>query len=726
MRWTQSFRAAARYTWTRVRRTWWLPAAVAGGLATGLLTVTQTVAETGVGVLQQAAQFLSFLQAGVMVLAGLAADPERDEDSAAVFWSWPADTAALVLGKLVGAAPLALLAALGAAVPPAVLMASLGRGAGLPWSSVLAEWGLLLAWLVPGALWAAAVGGALGLWLRGLPLFAAILAVWLAGVLGAYLFQALFNPFFPVAWLLQWTGSAMLPPDFEDADQAALGGDLPLLVAHRVLYLAAAGLVVTILALGYRRHRSAGAPVRWGLRLAAGALAVLTVAVAAGAAAVLYARADAGRQELLYYARQGVHPDGSPPPADQVPQFAVTRYQLDVDARRPPELRVDARMVLENRSRVPVQDPTFTLRHVFTVTRVGVEGREAAAVHWTRDRDWIRLDGLVLPPGGSATVTLSYQGKVDQWTLPGGYPWTRMASTSLPDLWHGAHVGPAGLSLPASYGWYPLAGRVTLARALAMPTPAGQTAIWLLEGPATTGSGTIRWPGPVPPEAPAPLEPASFSVTVRHLARYPVLSNLQDLDGPWGPDTRMAGTSTFLQLVGWPLAHVATPDADIWYPAADPGSRKNAAEWASWLREAYTWVGQEVRPRVVTLPLVGTARVDRLSIDPHSGVVMESGSAIMVPHQAMEAVLLGPRDAAGDVESCLVGVVGQLVAWGQPDLPPGPHPCDDLPGGPRAGALATWLRETPRAQVVAALSRLREIAAQRPLRASDLREVMGP
>lgn len=750
MSWPASFRTAARYTWTRVRRSWWLPAAATGGLATGLVTVTQTVAETGAGVLQQAAQFLAFLQVGVMVLAGLAADPERDEDSAAVLWSWPVDKAALVLGKFAGTAPLALLAALGAVVPPAVRMAILARSAGLPWGYVLAEWGLLTLWIVSGALWAGVLGGALGLGLRGLPLFAAILATWLAGLVGPYVFQSLVRPFIPVAWLLQWTGSGMLPGDWQDVALAALAEDVPLFVAHRVLYLAAAGVVVVTLALAYRRRRWVKTRVRWGLRMTAAALVLLTLASSAGFVATLYAQADAARAELLHYARNGVASLYAGPEPDPAPPFAISRYELDVDARRAPEVVVHARLRLENRGREAVEDPVLTLRHVFTVTRLEVMAPGGDAVRWSQEGDVIRIQGLVLPPRGAATVALSYRGRVDQWLLPFEYPPVRTAGMTIaPPPMRGAQVGPASLSLPPSYGWYPLPGAVTLARVLAThadPDGGGQEVWWFGEGPDRTSADVIRWAGvaaPRPPYVPESLR-ASFQVTVRHAGRYPVLSNLQTVERPWGPVTVMRGTTAFLELVGGHLVQANDSSAEIWYSPEDLGSRDDALRWARDLVEAYRWVGRTVRPRVVTLP-PGRGDAHWVHLDPDTGTVIERGSNILVPQQVAQAVLYGRREVAGDAEGCLLAVLADVVGASSGRTPAGPPfptpggdaptapgaggappqgPCENLPNGPRYEEVQRWLLGTPRSEVTARLSRLRELAARRPLTAADLREVM--
>ncbi|HEY8488632.1 MAG TPA: ABC transporter permease [Thermaerobacter sp.] len=739
MSWSTGFRTAARFTWIRVRRSWWLPAAVAGGLATGLVTVTQTVAGTGAGVLQQAAQFLSFLQVGVMVLAGLAADPERDEDSAAVLWSWPVDKAALVLGRFVGVAPLALLAALGAAVPPAVRIASLGRAAGLPWGLVLAEWGFLAAWILSGALWAAAIGGALGLWFRGLGLFAAILVAWLAGVLGPYVFQAVFNPFFPVAWLWQWTGSGMLPADFQDADLAGLAEDIPLYLLHRTFYAAAAVAVAGLLALLHRRRRPAGpGPRRW-LGVATAGVAAVALAAATAMATQLYLRADAARQELSYYAQQRVYEEGEAPPPDPVPRFRVSRYELDLDVRQAPDLKAQARLYLENPGSEPVRDPVLTLRHVFSVSGLEVAGEGGGGVRWRREGDWIHLKGLVIRPGGSATVTLRYHGPVDQWILPAGYPVLRVASTELPETWRGAHVGQDGLDLPVSYGWYPLPGRVTLAVPIRLGIPGmepGTAGLWLDEGASVSGTAVVRWAGPIAPAVDGDPgrftpDPTTFRVTVRHPGKYPVLSNLDTLGSPWGPVTTMEGTTAYLHLVGRPLARSVTAGAEIWYPREDPGSLEAAREWAAWLREAYAWVGETVRPRVVTLPPRGTARIHRLFLDPATGAVLESGDTIMVPAQAIEAVLFGAREAISPAEQCLAAALANLVGAPPADAaaaPPGLHPddpCASLPGSPNPGFAYRWARETPRSQVAAALGALRRLAAQRPLEPRDLWEVMG-
>ncbi|PZN12448.1 MAG: hypothetical protein DIU69_03555, partial [Bacillota bacterium] len=174
----------ARYQWTRLRRSWLLPAAPVGGLAVGLLTATQTVAVTGAGVLQQAVYFLPLLHLGVMVLAALAIYPEADEDSAELLWSWPVDNVSVVLGKFAGVVPLAGLAALGAFLPPAAIMVRFWWGSGLSLGYLAAELGLLALWLGTGALFAGALGGALGLWARGWRLYALLLVGGLAGGLG--------------------------------------------------------------------------------------------------------------------------------------------------------------------------------------------------------------------------------------------------------------------------------------------------------------------------------------------------------------------------------------------------------------------------------------------------------------------------------------------------------------------------------------------------------------
>lgn len=739
MSWIASFRTATLFTWTRVRRSWWLPAAAAGGLATGLVTVTQTVAETGAGVLQQAAQFLAFLQVGVMVLAGLAADPERDEDSAAVLWSWPVDKAALVLGRFAGTAPLALLAALAAVLPPAVRIAMLLREAGMGWPHLLAEWGLLAAGIVAGALWAAALGVALGLWLRGLGLFAALLATWLAGVLGPYVLQALFNLFFPLAWLAQWTGSGMLPADFRDVDLVGISEDLPLYLMHRAFYFAAGLAVCGGVALCYRRRRGvAPRPGRW-LGWATAVAAGMAVAAGAGLGLQLYGRADAARQELLYYARQGVPAEGEALEPDPAPPYVVSRYDLDLDLRRAPEVRAQVELQLENPGSRPVRDPVLTLRHVFTIEKLEVRASGGGNVQGRRQGDWIRLEGLVLPPGGAVTVSLRYHGRVDQWILPDGYPLRRGLYAEVPAPWRGAHTGRTGTYLPVSYGWYPLPGRVTLARALRLTDPAtGGASLWLDEGPALASNGTVRWPGSRPPVVdgdPASFEPApaAFRITVRHPGHYPVLSNLNAIHRPWGPETTMEGSTTFVHLVGRPLARYEAAGAEIWYPQEHPGSLVRARRWAGWLKQARALVGETSTSRIITLPSQGTARINRLFVDPATGVVLEAGDAILVPQQAVEAVLFGSREVATEAEACLGHAVTSRILRAQEPAaasPPQPGeqegPCASLAGSPAPDFVERWVAEAPQRQLAVALDKLRQRAAQRPLEPRDLWEVMGP
>ena len=744
--------AVARYAWTRVRRTWWLPAAVAGGLATGLLTATQTVAVTGMGVLQQAAQFLPLLQLGIMVLAALAIDPERDEDSAAVLWSWPVENAALVLGKFAALAPLAGLAALGAALPPAVLMAGRWAGTGLSPGYLLAEWGLLLLWLGTGAAWAAAVGGALGLWMRGLRLFAALLATWMAGLLGPYVFQGLVNPFFPVALLLQWSFAAALPADFNGFDLYALAGDVGLMVASRLGYGLAGLLVVVGLALGHRRWRARGLAPRRALGLAAGGLAALALACLGGAALLMYHRADLARDEILYYA---AYPDPGPSPAPGTrpggapagPDLVITRYELDVDARRPPTLAVNAVLTLKNRGTEPLARPALSLRHVFRVQAVEVEGRPA---RWTRRGDGLRLEELTLAPGEETRVRVEYAGPVDAWRLELGIPPVRIGIAALPWTWRGPYVARHGLYLPASYGWYPLAEPAPLAGVDRRPAgldATGPGGLVLVEGPVTNYAAVIRRLRPEP-LAPAPGQPeedrsrpvvqprAFFRVTVHRHGNFPVLSNLPRPGQPTAATVTMEGETAYLTLVGRPLAVARTAAGEVYYPPEDGRRRDRGLEWAGWLHQAYTWLGVEgITPRIVTYP-AGQGIAETV-VDPDTGVVVDPAPrsrSLIVPPQVFQAVLVGAREPS-PAEACLVhalqAVAGPYGVHSRPARPAVPAeeelpgPCDGLRGGPTGEEVLGWLTGSPREEVRRSLAVLRATARQRPLAAQDLKEAMG-
>ena len=320
----------------------------------------------------------------------------------------------------------------------------------------------------------------------------------------------------------------------------------------------------------------------------------------------------------------------------------------------------------------------------------------------------------------------------------------------VPSLWRGAHVASYGLNLPPSYGWYPLPGAVTLARAVEFPSlregsvPGG---LWLDEG-SSGPLGIPQWAGPFGPEPPPSREDlrTHFRVRVRHGARYPVLSNLAVIETPRGPATTMEGTTAFLELVGRPLARRADADAEIWYPQANPRSGRQARVWASWLRTLYGWFGEPTVPRVIILPNVGSANIQRLHLDPEAGVLIAKGGVAYGWTEAVHGLLLGARERTSPAEQCLIEVLAGAVAFSA-QAPEGipvpaqdrasgpemagdrrggpPSPCQQLAEGPRPEEIQAWIRQAPRPQVEAGLQRLRQLAAQRPLEARDLREVMG-
>ncbi|PZN12446.1 MAG: ABC transporter permease [Bacillota bacterium] len=740
MAWFQldNVRPVARYQWTRLRRTWLLPVAPVGGLAVGLLTTTQTVAVTGAGVLQQAAYFLSLLHLGVMVLTALAIYPEADEDSTELLWTWPVDNISLILGKFAGVAPLAGLAALGAFLLPAVLMVRFWWGSGLSLGYLAAELGLLALWLGTGALFAAAMGGALGLWARGWRLYVPLFVVWLAGTIGPNVIRSTVDSDATLWHLFQWSLAELLVDDEAGSDFYALLPHVGVIIAHRLTYACAALLLAVAVALGYRRTRRLGRPAPRWLGTLAGALVLATVALALGTVVPMERRAGVAHQEMVFYLDRGRHGGGTSVTLSQensgpgLHRLHIPSYDLQVDASQPPLLRVDAEFILEYRGDKPLSRPQLGLRHDFQIDALYVDGELA---RFSRSRDALYLEEVSLAPGQSVRVRLTYHGRVEAWRFR--HEWGARAGTMfLQAVDLRAFVRREGLYLPASYGWYPLPADGPLAEVLALPFGHGY---WFWEGPDRTSAGVLRPPGSVPPSrerspydwlTPTSDTPATFRVRVRRAGSYPVLSNLQDSSDPRAPTVSMLGRSNHLTLIGWPLAVAHTEAGSIYHLAENRGALERGRRILETFRDSYRRFGQAVpRLRVVTLRL--DPNVPWI-VDPYTGVVLDHGyrgSPVPRRDELLTAVLAGAREPS-PAEECLVS---SLVRFDHSQTSQADHPleglvgdyCQGLQGGPTTDAVVRWLERARPDAVRKALATLHQIARQRPLTAEDLREVLG-
>jgi len=140
--------------------------------------------------------------------------------------------------------------------------------------------------------------------------------------------------------------------------------------------------------------------------------------------------------------------------AERRPGVAASDYDLDV-ALAGGAVKVKAGFMLTNVSDKPMETAPVTLRHLFAVDSVAVDG---SPVNWHREpgSDALRIDlNEPLRPGESIAVEIGYAGQADIWRREGAFSGFQYRKTYFADR--------NAVLLPGMIGWYPLAGERTLA-----------------------------------------------------------------------------------------------------------------------------------------------------------------------------------------------------------------------------------------------------------------------
>ena len=211
-----------------------------------------------------------------------------------------------------------------------------------------------------------------------------------------------------------------------------------LLLAQRIFTVGIGGLASLFLLWYVARRRGLSS------RVLPAALALLLAASGASAAvtqSIWQGRTAAYEQETAGYPR-GYDPRkeiASPVLADE---YRLT-LELDPAANR---VRAEGMIRVTNGGDAPLTEIDLTLRRNFRVT--GAADSAGQPLAFEREGDFLKLS---LPVGAGETreLRLTWEGEVWQWRMAAG-----------PKL--GAHIAPESIMLPASYGWYPLPGRIQL------------------------------------------------------------------------------------------------------------------------------------------------------------------------------------------------------------------------------------------------------------------------
>lgn len=141
-------------------------------------------------------------------------------------------------------------------------------------------------------------------------------------------------------------------------------------------------------------------------------------------------------------------------------QLQITRYKLELDLQPRHGLAIKASMHARNGHKEALQRFPITLRHIFDVHKLKVNGA-AAAFEWEEAADvlWITPEKAILPEE-PLEIEMTYSGIVNDWRRYYAYVPSR-------DQWHPIAVAADNrLVLPSFYGWYPVIGNDRLSELL--------------------------------------------------------------------------------------------------------------------------------------------------------------------------------------------------------------------------------------------------------------------
>lgn len=244
----------------------------------------------------------------------------------------------------------------------------------------------------------------------------------------------------------------VLPVD-RVSDYAAIigyGPDWPLILYHRIVYVALSGLMLLVAvthAVGFSRRVTASF-VAVTLLMGTGGGAY---ALAIGVRQDHYQTEWAGLPVLDRDHYRQIRWDELGQPVGPGHGFDVMDYELEVELDLAKGwLQGSVRMLGVNQGTVPLEELVFTLRRNFVVG--SVTDRSGQPLDYRREADtlMIRLPSVVAG-AGEMELYVHYAGVVEHWRGDRG------------QLHRAYHIAPDSVYLPSSYGWYPVAGEHVLA-----------------------------------------------------------------------------------------------------------------------------------------------------------------------------------------------------------------------------------------------------------------------
>lgn len=230
-----------------------------------------------------------------------------------------------------------------------------------------------------------------------------------------------------------------------------------LFFSHRLFWICGSLALLAALVFVYRNRRD-----RWAVRspvwacgaLAVGALAVLPYVnhvewQIRNFAAVIAAYGDPGKPTMSLdddpRKWRRPHLEVGAAADDPVPVW----YQIDADLAEAPDGRFQVVMGVELKA--PATEIPLTLRRLFAIESVAVDGEPVALAAVERDGDHLRVPlGTERAPGDQVVLALSYSGTVAEWRI-----------RDMPEVSAIAREGM--LVVPGIWGWYPIPGEFTLA-----------------------------------------------------------------------------------------------------------------------------------------------------------------------------------------------------------------------------------------------------------------------
>jgi hypothetical protein len=393
----------------------------------------------------QQSMFLFPVFFAALLLAMHAARRETATRNGPLLAAMPYSSSQLIAAKLFGIGlPLTLLAWI-----PAAWYAMQAANAGVPAGMIRYGVFVLLSSAIP--LWyMIALGLAIGFMTRHRWNDIVGVAVFLLMTYGVNFFLPYLPPYVQIA---DFTRMSLFYPD-SFSKVWGFSRD-PVFWMNRAFYLLiTAGLVLLLISRAKTRRGEKRLLAIWHVTWAACFAAAIVIA--AFYAGIWSERMAQIEQELRTYqsASDAADRPSSPKPARETePGLIASDYVLNVklDGRT---MKVKAGFDLTNGSGDTLDTVPLTLRHLFAVQSVAVDGLPA---EWRREpgSDVLRIrPNEPLKPGAAVRVETVYEGKADIWRREGTFFGFQYKRTYF--------AGNNAVFLPGMIGWYPLAGERTL------------------------------------------------------------------------------------------------------------------------------------------------------------------------------------------------------------------------------------------------------------------------